>query len=377
MSRSLPLAALQFGLLSLGDRHYRNFCGFGRDLDAWLRRQGAQALFTPIEVDNGNLRSLQDWQQQLGMLTTGTVLPAWQAARYGRWRLAERRLLNPGSRGGPTYHIALEALDPRIVTWEAGDVAEVLPHNSERQVAEILTALKQDGNTTVQVGGRSQTLASVLARSLLPTALNGDSAQHLASSLEILPYRAYSISSLPQDGCVHLLVRQARREDGKTEYAPVGAEIELRIRANPNFRLPDDDRPLILIGNGTGLAGLRSHLKGRALAGHLRNWLIFGERNADCDFYYREEIEDWQARDVLERVDLAFSRDQSTRVYVQHRLQAAAETVRAWLATGAALYVCGSIVGMAPGVEAALTHIIGPEALERLAAEGRYRRDVY
>jgi len=237
----------------------------------------------------------------------------------------------------------------------------------------------------VQVGGRSQTLAEVLARGLLPTALNGDSPQHLANSLEPLPYRAYSISSLPQDGCVHLLVRQARRDDGSlglasgwlTAYAPVGAEIEMRVRANPNFRLPGDDRPLILIGNGTGLAGLRSHLKGRALAGHLRNWLIFGERNADRDFYYREEIEDWQARDVLERVDLAFSRDQATRMYVQHRLHMAADTVRAWLATGAALYVCGSIVGMAPGVEAALTHIIGPKALERLAAEGRYRRDVY
>src|SRR5690606_19276289 len=136
-------------------------------------------------------------------------------------------------------------------------------------------------------------------------------------------------------------------------------------------------RPMILIGNGTGLAGLRSHLKARAAIGMDRNWLIFGERNAAYDFYYRAEIETWQTHDVLEHADIVFSRDQIERVYVQDQLREQAERVRRWMAADAAVYVCGSLEGMASGVEDALTEILGKETVEQLIAQGRYRRDVY
>ena len=153
------------------------------------------------------------------------------------------------------------------------------------------------------------------------------------------------------------------------------------MRAHGNFRIGDNaGRPLILIGNGTGLAGLRSHLRARATAsstGTLRNWLIFGERNAEHDFYYRDEIAEWQDQGVLTRTDIVFSRDQPERLYVQDRLRNEAETVRAWLQQGAAIYVCGSLDGMAGGVERALIEIIGEAAVEQLIGQGRYRRDVY
>ena len=136
-------------------------------------------------------------------------------------------------------------------------------------------------------------------------------------------------------------------------------------------------RQLILIGNGTGLAGLRSHLKARAAHGMQRNWLVFGERNAANDFYYRDEIEAWQNQGVLERADIVFSRDQEQRIYVQDKLREQAEQVRNWLAAGAAIYVCGSLEGMAGGVEASLTDIIGSTGVEQLIEQGRYRRDVY
>src|SRR5690606_5068063 len=108
--------------------------------------------------------------------------------------------------------------------------------------------------------------------------------------------------SLPADGAVHLLVRQMRAADGAlglgsgwlTHTAQAGQRIDLRVRANRNFHPPADARPLILVGNGTGLAGLRALIKARRGAGHGRNWLVFGERNAAHDWFCRDELEQWR-----------------------------------------------------------------------------------
>ena len=149
------------------------------------------------------------------------------------------------------------------------------------------------------------------------------------------------------------------------------------MRRNSGFHAPEADCPLILIGNGTGLAGLRSLLKQRIGAGHLRNWLLFGERNAAHDFYCREELGGWQASGELARLDLAFSRDQAAKLYVQDRLRMAAEHLRNWVAEGAAIYVCGSLDGMAGGVDEVLREVLGAAQVEALIEQGRYRRDVY
>src|SRR5690606_8173559 len=144
-----------------------------------------------------------------------------------------------------------------------------------------------------------------------------------------------------------------------TRDAPSAGTVTLKIRAHANFRIGDNaDRPLILIGNGTGLAGLRAHLRARAATGRGRIWLVFGERNASHDFYYRDEIEQWCSQGLIQRHDLAFSRDGAQKDYVQHRLAAAAESLRDWIASGAAIYVCGDAVGMAPAVDAVLADVI-------------------
>ncbi len=333
MNGTLALPNLHFGVLMLGDSEYAHFCGFGRTLTAWLQACGAQALFDSVAVDNADSKALHTWQHHLSHIAGTSDAPDWQAPAYQQWRLTARQHLNPGSAGAPTFHIELTASDDAAATttWEAGDLVQVLAPNDVQRPRE------------------------------------------------------YSIASIPSDGRVHLLVRQEQREDGSlgiasgwlTEQAAVGETIDLRLRPHSNFRLGDNaHRPMILIGNGTGLAGLRSHLKARA-AGAQRNWLIFGERNAAHDFYYRAEIEAWQKQGILERADIVFSRDQAERIYVQDKLREQAETVSAWLAAGAAIYVCGSLEGMAGGVEAALTDIIGKTAVEQLIAQGRYRRDVY
>jgi sulfite reductase (NADPH) flavoprotein alpha-component len=385
MERSLPLSGFHFGLLSLGDSKFAHFCGFGRGLDQWLRQQGAQPLFSPVEVDDGDPAAIESWQAQLTQITGKALNPAWREAPYGRWRLVERRLLNPGSVGEGTYHLELEAAAAGVMQWRAGDIAEVRPRHPRRCVAAFLAAHQLVGEALVNVDGSVMTLAAALARSILPQQVTPREApQALVQRLQPLPKREYSIASLPQQGRLWLLVRRQRQADGSltlgsgwlTEQAAAGADIELRLRSNPAFHAPGDARPLILIGNGTGLAGLRAHLHAQILAGG-RAWLIFGERQAARDFYYRDEIEQWRQQGVLERLDLAFSRDQARRIHVQDRVTAAAGDVRSWIADGAAIYICGSIDGMAPGVETVLTDILGTGAMERLVMAGRYRRDVY
>jgi sulfite reductase (NADPH) flavoprotein alpha-component len=105
--------------------------------------------------------------------------------------------------------------------------------------------------------------------------------------------------------------------------------------------------------------------------------LIFGERNAAHDSYYQHELQAWLQQGVLQRIDLVFSRDQPQREYVQDRLRAHAPLVCEWLDAGAAVYICGSLKGMASGVESALNEIIGAHGVEQLIEAGRYRRDVY
>lgn len=332
MRETLTLSQLHYGLLMLGDREYRHFCGFGRGLQAWLQSCDAQPLFDPIAVSNGDSVALHDWQHELNRIAGTSDAPDWQGPAYQPWRLAARRHLNPGSAGGPVFHLELEKMDAGPVQWEAGDLAQILAPGDPKKPRE------------------------------------------------------YSVASIPSDGRVHLLIRQERHTDGSlgiasgwlTEQAPLGATIDLRLRSHGNFRIGDNaHRPLILIGNGTGLAGLRSHLRARAAIGKNHNWLIFGERQAAHDFHYRDEIETWQQQGLLAHADIVFSRDQEKRLYVQDRLRERADILRVWLANDAALYVCGSLEGMAGGVEAALKEIVGEEEVTRLIAQGRYRRDVY
>jgi sulfite reductase (NADPH) flavoprotein alpha-component len=122
---------------------------------------------------------------------------------------------------------------------------------------------------------------------------------------------------------------------------------------------------------------LRSHLRARALDGARRNWLVFGERQREHDAICAQEIEGWRAQGFLPELDLVYSRDVTGGGYVQDCLRDRADAVRAWINDGAVIYVCGSLQGMAGGVDDALADILGRAQLEQLAEEGRYRRDVY
>ncbi len=329
-------SALRYAVLALGDQEYTHFCRFGRILDNWLQGRGAQSLFERIEVDNGDPEALQHWQRQVADALRAPALQAWQAPGHETWLLAERHLLNPGNPQSPCYHLVLRPCDNDLPPWQAGDIAEICIPGSPRAPAQASR-------------------------------------------------REYSIASLPADQAIHLLVRQMRSPDGElglgsgwlTAHLRPGDTLPLRIRTNRSFHAPDPARGLILIGNGTGLAGLRAHLKARISAGLHQNWLLFGERSRRHDYYFEQELETWRREGALQRLDLAFSRDRHERIYVQHLIRQASDTLRAWMEQGAAIYVCGSLEGMARDVHATLTDILGAAQMQRLIDTGRYRRDVY
>lgn len=322
---SLP--HLKGAVLALGDSAYRHYCGFGRALNDWLQRQGATVLFEPVLVDKGDPKALRAW---------GEHLDEHFGARpdldevYEEWRLAGRRHMNPESLGGACYELVFHSAIGSTATWEAGDIARI------------------------RIDDRGL-------------------------------HRDYSIASIPSEGVLRLLLRQHRDAKGRpgvgshwlTDRLELGAIVPINVRRNPLFHVPDDGRPAIFIGNGTGIAGLRGLLNHRVEMGHTENWLIFGERQRACDFHYGDELRDLRDRKQLARMDVAFSRDQPEKHYVHHLLLAAAAELCEWVARGAVVYVCGSKDGMARDVDKALRQVLGSYGYVALLERQGYRRDVY
>jgi sulfite reductase (NADPH) flavoprotein alpha-component len=168
-----------------------------------------------------------------------------------------------------------------------------------------------------------------------------------------------------------------------------GRAFSVFVQRSHGFRLPADPAtPVIMVGPGTGIAPFRAFLQEReAQRAGGRNWLFFGNQRRDMDFLYRSDLEELAAKRVLSRMDLAFSRDQTHKVYVQHKMLEAAQELWRWLANGAHLYVCGDAKRMAGDVDLALHQIAvtqgGMDAaaakryLAELSRAGRYLRDVY
>ena len=384
MPQALALPQLQYGVLALGDRSYGHFCAFGHQLDAWLRQHGAHPLFDTVEVDNADPAALRHWQQLLGQLGgTATDLPDWTPADYLHWQLRSRTLENPGSPGAGTWRVSLVPADGVLPAWQAGDVVEIGPRHAPAAVDAWLAATALDG--TQQIDG--DTLHTHLSRAHLPDAdeTPDNDAAALVASLRPLPHREYSIASMPGEGHVQLLLRRQLRPDGTPglgsgwlcDHAALGGRIDLRFRSNPNFHAPAPNAPLILIGNGTGIAGLRAHLRARIDAGARRTWLLFGERTQAHDFYFGDELTAWQQASWIEHLDTVFSRDGGEHRYVQDRLQAHIDRLWEWSREGATILVCGSLQGMAPAVDAVIERALGREGKEALIVAGRYRRDVY
>ncbi|MEO3810690.1 bifunctional nitrate reductase/sulfite reductase flavoprotein subunit alpha [Sphaerisporangium sp. B11E5] len=228
------------------------------------------------------------------------------------------------------------------------------------------------------------------------------SAQEWADTLKALQPRRYSISSSPLTSPREVQITvsvvrfdnpQGRRRSGVCSGhladVPPGTVMPVFVRRSPHFRPPADPAtPMVMVGPGTGVAPFLGFLDERRARGHqARNWLFFGEQRRATDFYYREELEAFRADGVLTRLDLAFSRDQRAKVYVQDRMREQGARLWSWLQDGAHVYVCGDATRMAKDVDRALREIahlhggLSTEAADayvrKLATDRRYARDVY
>jgi sulfite reductase (NADPH) flavoprotein alpha-component len=223
----------------------------------------------------------------------------------------------------------------------------------------------------------------------------------LISALDPLQPRLYSIASSPKVaiGEVHLTVepvryeKRTRRRNGVAstflcDRLSGGEPVEVFVRPSESFHLAPTDRPMIMIGPGTGIAPFRAFLQERHATGARgRNWLFFGNPHRETDFLYRDELLEYSRDGLLHRLDTAFSRDQDDKIYVQHRMLESSAELWTWLEDGAHLYVCGDAERMARDVDRGLAYIVAKQGrmapaaakayLARLAGEGRYQRDVY
>ena len=387
MAQPAAFKGLNYAVLALGDRKYdATFCGFGKSVDRWLAASRARRLFDLVCVDgDDDTEAMSKWCEQLGKLGARAHVEALMPGPPQDWMLAERRLLNPGSAGGESWHIALTPREPAHLNWTAGDIAEIWPRNSEAAVDAFLDRHNLNGELSFHWRGHWTFLRDIIAHSRLPRSheVEGISLDWLVERLEAFPHREYSIASLPQGGRMELLVRKAVKKDGSlglgagwlTEAVQMNGVVKLRLRPNPNFH-PPGDGPQLLIGAGTGMAGLRAHLKHRQMKKLGDAWLLFGERGRATDLYYADEIAAWQAGGTLTRTDLVFSRDGQSKHYVQHLVAEQGSDIRAWIERGASILVCGGLE-MAAGVQGALIALLGEERLDQMTQDGLYRRDIY
>lgn len=358
-------------------------------------------------------------------------------------------ILNGDRSAKETLHLEL-SLATSGLCYEPGDALAVIPVNAPDAIKAILQAAKLVGNEEVEVKnlGRklladalredyditalsravltklaeasdSAVLRALLAEdskdrlkefnqgreiidALLEFAPNGLSPAALIGIFRKLPPRLYSIASSPlaHHDEVHLTVAAVRYEThGRkrkgvcstylTDLVKSGDPVQVFVQPNKNFRLPaDGSTPIIMVGPGTGVAPFRAFVEHRAALGSPgKNWLFFGDQHYSDDFLYQLEWQDFLKEGVLTRLDVAFSRDQPEKVYVQQRMLQQAKELYQWLEQGAHFYVCGDANRMAHDVHHALISVVESQAgISREAAEAyvedlkktkRYQRDVY
>jgi sulfite reductase (NADPH) flavoprotein alpha-component len=362
-------------------------------------------------------------------------------------RLLRNVLLNKPGSGKEVRHYEIQ-LEGSGLDYQVGDALGVVPANCADLVDNLLSALRWKGDETISVGESNLPAREALTRhfditlpsrdllvaiaeaapntelsslldpertaelkkwlrgrdvldiiGLLPTPLP---AEEIVKLLRKLTPRLYSISSSPKahPGEVHLTVSALRYESlgrGRKGVAStfladrVGDSdyIKVFVQPSPGFRPPSSsDTPMIMVGPGTGIAPFRAFLEEREATGATgKNWLLFGDQCRNTDFLYEEQLTGWVKKGLLTRLDLAFSRDQAEKIYVQHHMLENAMGLWSWLEAGAHLYVCGDASRMARDVDAALHQIIETAGgrstdqakayVARLKTEKRYQRDVY
>jgi len=416
------------------------------DAVAWIGRFWPKArLLAPSNLTPSDSKKIAD---QPAAASAAEKQPRFHKNNPYPARMVACRILNKPGSAKETRHVEIE-LTGSDLQYEPGDAIGVFPRNCKVHVRELLGSLGFTGSEPVKVNGADAILQTALethlqihqlssgllqfwsdrsgsselkelltpekkadldkflyGRDILDLAqrypIKGLSAQEFADQLRKLQPRLYSISSSPKahPGQVHLTVGVVRYDvDGRwrkgvcsnflTELSDPEARVPVYIQVSHGFRLPTDPSiPVIMIGPGTGIAPFRAFLyERRADQAPGKNWLFFGDQQRACDFLYEEQLLQFQQEGYLNRLDLAFSRDQKEKTYVQHRMLENSALFWEWLQNGAYVYVCGDAKRMARDVDNALRKLIrkeggktAEEAVEYVSAlktAKRYQRDVY
>jgi len=362
--------------------------------------------------------------------------------------LKERVLLNGKGSAKETLHLEFD-LSGSGLNYQVGDALAVIPHNAGDVVEDFLQSTQLDPDSPVSIKEEAFTLRTALTSQLNITTLSLPvikryneiakdaklealldpankrdlqeylygreiidlfhrfpareiTADALVGILRKLPPRLYSIASSPKahPAAVHLTAGGVRYDAHGRERKGVcstyladriaaGEQAEVFVTPNKQFKLPaDNDTPIIMVGPGTGIAPFRAFIEERQAIGAAgRNWLFFGDQHYLTDFLYQSEWQSYLADGILTRLDVAFSRDQRQKIYVQDRMRENSAALYAWLQEGASFYVCGDASRMATDVDVALHDIVAQQGglskeaaadyVKQLKTDKRYLRDVY
>lgn len=431
-----------YSVLALGDTSYPYFCKTGEDVDSQLEKLGGKRVVPIRKCDVDYEKDAESWFEQVLLYVQGAEAVAAEPVQTGAAKetksnkkiytatLAGKQLLNDQGSHKEVYHLELIA---EGVEYQPGDAVGIVPRNPSALVNRLfeLTGLER----TRQYSHKNElyTAEELLQQKLAISHLHERVVKKYASIVQqdipeqktdllqllenhplqdkarfeeliaILPAqspRIYTIasSSAAHNGEVHLTVELDRfPAGGEMQHGlcsgylaalPVGSVLEFFVQKNNRFRLPDGDKKVLMIGQGTGIAAFRSFLAERDATGASgKNWLFFGEDSFTRDFLYQTELQDWYQTGVLNGISLAFRQDQPQPFSVADKLLAHAKEVYAWIQEGAYLYVCGEKSPMSESVEKALLQIIAGEGkldaveaqtcFEQLKTGGRYSKDVY
>ncbi|MBO9200382.1 MULTISPECIES: diflavin oxidoreductase [Niastella] len=436
------LPQIKFGVLALGDTSYPLFCKAGEDVDQQLQRLGGQRLVNLIKCDTDYQGDADGWFSQVlhsltnttssnGTASVGAVVakkPAGKKVYTGN--IITNVNLNDRGSNKATHHIEIVADE---LDYQPGDSIGIVPENAPAVVDSIIALTRIDGKKSVAFRNETHTVIELLKKKVniayLPERVvkqyaaivkqdipetkislldllkiypvsNASQFEEVIGILEPITPRLYSISSSPNahSGEVHVTVaRDNFKVNGEVKHGlcsnfladlPTDSPLEFYVHKNNQFRLPAEDKDVIMIGPGTGIAPFRSFVAERDAAGASgRNWLFFGDQHFTSDFLYQTEIQNWIQTGVLTKVNVAFSRDQKSKIYVQHKMLENAKAFYEWLQNGAYVYICGAKEPMSVDVENTVLQIIerfgsktsaqAIEYLNQLKEEGRFLKDVY
>ncbi len=435
------LDKLKYSILALGDTSYPLFCKAGEDVDEQLTKLGGKRFFPIQKCDVDYNEEADTWFDEICKALDGnTEVPSIAAPKiitkkssgkkiYNGRLLAHVNLNDRGS-NKKTYHIEIEAED---VVYQPGDSIGIVPENNKAIVEEIISVTETDNTTNIDYKDELFPVLNLLQKKLNITYLpervvkqyaaiveqdviiqrtdlldllkiypvkNADQFTQVVKILEPTAPRLYSIASSPEahPGEIHITVaKNSFKVNDEIEYglaseflSHFNTDDELQFYVSPNnrFRLPEEDKNIIMIGPGTGIAPFRSFIAERDATGASgKNWLFFGEQHFISDFLYQSEIQNWFDTGVLTKVCTAFSRDQNEKIYVQHKMMQHGNEFFEWVHTGGYVYVCGTKDPMSVDVEQTLLQIIeqfgerskvdAEKYLDNLKEEGRYITDVY